>query len=400
MLLDEKPPADLTLQDIEQLVSASVCESQRLEYKRDWWGDNDEGKREMLRDIAALANAFGGHIVLGVETRRERGAGDLECPTAIVGIPRQNYTERILASCRDNLDPRCNGIDAVQVECPPENVVVVVRVLQSFNAPHMVRFKGLNQFWKRYSTGKQAMTTFEIREAFLARASYQERLLELVQRQQEEVIRRNRDGLPLLHIWAAPLMPLPQEIDIRDGELRRILGDRGQLTRPGTGWTLDSGTPLPSLHGIGAEEGLPGEYRCLELHRSTGLLGFATVGFTDTIEQGGRQWQAISATGFAIYTDLFAALANTLYRALEIQAPIACGCTLLNVRNHYLRQGGYWRDLSQTAWPDTQLDLEHRVADSLDSLPKVAKHLNDRLWQAFHFDGCPLYESGRLVLPW
>ncbi|MBI2855450.1 MAG: ATP-binding protein [Chloroflexi bacterium] len=70
MLLDEKPVEGLEVADIERLVSDVVCETQRLDYKRDWWGNNDDGKREMLRDISSFANAYGGHIVLGVETER------------------------------------------------------------------------------------------------------------------------------------------------------------------------------------------------------------------------------------------------------------------------------------------------------------------------------------------
>ena len=81
MILDEKLLESLNIADVNQLITQEICESPRLDYKRDWWGNNDEGRREMLPDIAAFANAYGGYLVLGVETERGAGAGDLDCPT-------------------------------------------------------------------------------------------------------------------------------------------------------------------------------------------------------------------------------------------------------------------------------------------------------------------------------
>jgi len=74
MLLDEKSLNEIDLDDMRQLIAWEVCESSRLDYKRQWWESNDDGRREMLRDISALANSYGGYIVVGIATESATGA--------------------------------------------------------------------------------------------------------------------------------------------------------------------------------------------------------------------------------------------------------------------------------------------------------------------------------------
>jgi Schlafen, AlbA_2 len=53
-----------------------VFESQRLEFKRAPYPlDNDPGRAEFAKDIAAMSNAGGGVIILGIETSRDPGLG-------------------------------------------------------------------------------------------------------------------------------------------------------------------------------------------------------------------------------------------------------------------------------------------------------------------------------------
>jgi len=63
-----KPLNEVGQGDLETLVQQEVRERQTVEFKRDAYARNDEGTREMLRDISAMANAYGGDILLGVET--------------------------------------------------------------------------------------------------------------------------------------------------------------------------------------------------------------------------------------------------------------------------------------------------------------------------------------------
>src|SRR4051812_25208113 len=57
---------------IERLVAQRVREDSDLEFKEVLYGASDADKRELVADIAALANGVGGILVLGI--REEDGA--------------------------------------------------------------------------------------------------------------------------------------------------------------------------------------------------------------------------------------------------------------------------------------------------------------------------------------
>lgn len=67
MIFRGKRLSDLQEQDLQRLVNDEVQERDSVEYKRDMYGNSDDDKREMLKDIASMANHRGGYIVVGVE---------------------------------------------------------------------------------------------------------------------------------------------------------------------------------------------------------------------------------------------------------------------------------------------------------------------------------------------
>ena len=78
--------------DVEWLVDTRVQESVDIEYKSQLYGPDDSSRREMLRDIASMANASGGLILVGIE---EDGEG---LPLQATGVEPGNHAERIVDS--------------------------------------------------------------------------------------------------------------------------------------------------------------------------------------------------------------------------------------------------------------------------------------------------------------
>jgi len=70
MTIDRSDFENLSEQNLQDLVSAGVPENRRLEYKRDTYGRSADSRREFLKDISALANAQGGHLILGVSDQK------------------------------------------------------------------------------------------------------------------------------------------------------------------------------------------------------------------------------------------------------------------------------------------------------------------------------------------
>ena len=86
MPIDRHDFNSLTEPDIQELVTAGVPEGLRIEYKRDLYGGTDAEKKEALKDVSALANAEGGHLVIGVEAQNG-------VPTSVSGVNLQNPNE-------------------------------------------------------------------------------------------------------------------------------------------------------------------------------------------------------------------------------------------------------------------------------------------------------------------
>src|SRR4030065_2872408 len=156
MLFRSKKLTDLQEQDFQRLVTDQVQERDTVEYKRDMYGNSDADKREMLKDITSMANHRGGYLLIGINENDEGIA------TNILGVEPGNHVERITSCCLDNVEKRIVGLDIRDISLANGKVVVAISIPESFNAPHMVTHKGLNQFWKRHGRQKDRMTIDEI----------------------------------------------------------------------------------------------------------------------------------------------------------------------------------------------------------------------------------------------
>jgi predicted HTH transcriptional regulator len=56
-----------TKDQIDSLVAAGMSESRTLDFKETWWEADEKGNRDICVDIAALANAGGGQILIGIK---------------------------------------------------------------------------------------------------------------------------------------------------------------------------------------------------------------------------------------------------------------------------------------------------------------------------------------------
>ncbi len=135
--------SDVSLRDVPTLRDNRVLEGRSFDFKAEAIGRGDRDKREFLADVCAFANASGGDLILGVQTKD--GAADEVC-----GIEVDNPDEeklRLINVVQDGLEPR---ISSLYIEWRPmdgKRGVMVVRVHRSWSAPHRVTFlKDMNFF--------------------------------------------------------------------------------------------------------------------------------------------------------------------------------------------------------------------------------------------------------------
>lgn len=111
----------------------------------------------MLRDISSMANAYRGYLILGLREEKESGV-----PLEIVSVEKANEErDRILGSCLSNIEPRIVGLQARTVDID-DGAILIICIPRSTKLPHMVTFKGLNQFWIRHDRQKSKMSVDEI----------------------------------------------------------------------------------------------------------------------------------------------------------------------------------------------------------------------------------------------
>jgi predicted HTH transcriptional regulator len=153
---------DLQAQDVTRLVEDRVRESSDIELKRQMYGGSDSDIREMLRDVASMANADGGVILIGVD---EDGEG-----TATAIVPQKDgekQAARLVSSCLASLAERVPGLQARPVAVHGGDVIVV-RIPKSYRKPHMITFGGATDFWIRHDRQKSRMSIAEVRSAISA----------------------------------------------------------------------------------------------------------------------------------------------------------------------------------------------------------------------------------------
>jgi len=119
----------------EQKLSSLLKKSEgpKLDFKMQMDLKSESGKKELAKDVIAIANSQGGrgHLIVGVEDKTKR----------IVGIIPSDYNEeRIQQIVGNRCDPPLNlRVEYVEMS---EETVLVITVFRSYKKPHQMRQTG------------------------------------------------------------------------------------------------------------------------------------------------------------------------------------------------------------------------------------------------------------------
>jgi predicted HTH transcriptional regulator len=197
--LQGKPLETITERDLQQMVTQREQESQTLEYKREPFKRNDEETREMLRDITSIANAFGGDLLIGIDEDANGAALQL------IGIKNpEEESQRIISSCLSNIAERMDGLRTHTVLLQDGSFVLILRIPRSLRSPHMVTFRGLNQFWIRHDRQKSPMSIHEIKDTCLKIEGLMEKLERFLAKRRHEIL-EDIDNIPY-YVVECPLI--------------------------------------------------------------------------------------------------------------------------------------------------------------------------------------------------
>ena len=166
----------LVPEDFELLVDEGWSEDEQLEFKQalsqgkpgepDLWKEKGDirpaAKRDLLAEVVAMANSYGGDVVLGIEE------ADQKPPMAIRLVPIANCVElaaRIEHAARDLIRPQIPMLAARGVPLDGDAGVVVIRAPRSRMAPHRLEMSGMEkECYRRVNDRTAPMSMREIQD--------------------------------------------------------------------------------------------------------------------------------------------------------------------------------------------------------------------------------------------
>lgn len=152
--------------DLTQLLRDRVPESLHLDYKRsDSLGKTDQKRRELAKDVAAMATAEGGVLLYGiVEEDDTHEAKQLDGGYDQSEISKE-WIEQVIDS---NISPRIDGLRIKAIELTttsPGRYAYAVLVPPSDRAPHMVG----HRYYTRRNFQSMPMEDYQVRDVMFRR---------------------------------------------------------------------------------------------------------------------------------------------------------------------------------------------------------------------------------------
>jgi len=191
-------PGKWDLKTIQSYIDNRVEENINLDYKAaDALQKTDGKKKEISKDISALANAGGGTIIYGIKEFDDIDKRHL--PEKIDPINRTDISKEWLDQViNTNIQPRIEKIviTPVTIDDAKGSVVFVVDIPQS-NTAHQANDK---RYYKRYNFESVAMDDYEIRD-IMSRLKHPDVTLEFVLERKQEKERDPITGGPKIELF-------------------------------------------------------------------------------------------------------------------------------------------------------------------------------------------------------
>ena len=161
--------SEITDQELTSLIGYQE-ENQWIDFKlKDYHrdpNDREKHKREICKDITAMANAEGGYILIGVQETNRLANGFFTVDDS------DRIVEHINSVCLQSIDPRIQNLEVKprSFEWNGTSItIVIVHIPPSDLRPHSFAWKNSTQFVRRYGDHVREYPISELSEAFSVR---------------------------------------------------------------------------------------------------------------------------------------------------------------------------------------------------------------------------------------
>lgn len=388
----QRPLEQIVEADLQSLIAAARAEGVQLDFKRGLPGNTDEEKKEFLADASSFANKMGGDVVFGMDETRENnratGIAGAIVPIAVADVDAAVL--RLEAILRDGLSPRLPEVRFGRVGVAGGEAIVM-RVGQSFIAPHQVAFQRSGKFFSRNNAGKYQMDVDEIGRAFRWRDELPARVA-LLHRERVNAVRAKQapvqvagDPRLVLHVvpmgmFSAGPIDVPAWLGQQD-RLRPLRSDRYEGHRYNIDGLL--------FYGIGpTDTGL--YYSYSQLFR-TGVIESAAGDY------GLRLRGSNNIPILDVEADLLATVGRyrDALRAMNVSAPYVIHVSMSGTYGWVVPRGAdEFANRNLVPIDRDLIELPSVIdVDPAITTDRLLRPVFDALWQAGGHERCPYYNA-------
>ena len=169
MIFDNRRISEIAPQELINLIGAQEenlwIDFKQQDYHRDP-NDLEKYKREICKDVTAMANAEGGYILIGVREENKVAQDFFTIDDAA------NVAQSINGVCLQNIDPRIPNleIEPYSLQWGNRNIdLVVIHIPPSEMRPHSFKWKNSTNFVKRYGDVIREFPVLELIRDLLVR---------------------------------------------------------------------------------------------------------------------------------------------------------------------------------------------------------------------------------------
>jgi hypothetical protein len=160
-------PDDLTEDDLRRAVDSQIPEGVDLDWKKDFYKGTDAGRKELAKDVSAMANTVGGMVVVGVDDGKQDHAHDLAPLEPIPGYGEE-WIRSVLANWVQPVVPNVS-VRLVKSTVHEGKIYWVLTVPPSTQAPHAVAAPGNDYNFRvhvRHGTTTRTLAESEIAQRY------------------------------------------------------------------------------------------------------------------------------------------------------------------------------------------------------------------------------------------
>ena len=192
MVFDNRRISEIDPQELINLIRTQEenlwLDFKQQDYHRDP-KDPDKHKREICKDVTAMANAEGGYILIGVSETNKIAQGLFSVPDA------EKVAQSIRDTCLQFIDPRIPNLEVERYPHPLEwrnkdIELVIIHIPPSEMRPHSFLWKNSTNFVKRYGDVTREFPVSELIQDLLIR--YQPRIISQIESQLSSILRETR----------------------------------------------------------------------------------------------------------------------------------------------------------------------------------------------------------------